>query len=108
MKKMVGSLVLLVTVGVVMAQTVPRLASQPTRAQAATPSTDRMSLASEAPVYLAQSAQCSQRVGPFATQDTAWARWRQAQGGGYAVSGGVFPCYDASSTRGYCFNVFVC
>ena len=54
-------------------------------------------------LHLAQ--QCSQRVGPFATQDTAWQRWREAQGRGYAVSNGVVPCYDQGA-RGYCFNVF--
>lgn len=49
--------------------------------------------------------QCWRRIGPFATQDTAWARWRQAQGMGYSVSNGVVPCWD-SGARGYCFNVF--
>jgi len=48
---------------------------------------------------------CSRRVGPFATQDTAWQRWRQARGQGYSLSNGIFPCYD-QGTRGYCFNVF--
>ena len=56
---------------------------------------------------LAQAGQCSRRIGPFVTQDTAWARWRQARGSGYAVSNGIYPCYE-SNTRGYCFNVFVC
>ena len=54
-------------------------------------------------LHLAQ--QCWQRVGPFATQTTAWQRWREAQARGYAVSNGVVPCYD-QGTRGYCFNVF--
>src|SRR5438105_3146465 len=54
-------------------------------------------------LHLAQ--QCWKRVGPFATQTTAWQRWREAQGEGYAVSNGVVPCYD-QGTRGYCFNVF--
>src|SRR5262245_31971104 len=49
--------------------------------------------------------QCWQRMGPFATQDTAWARWRQAQGLGLSVSNGVVPCWDGGA-RGYCFNVF--
>ena len=57
-------------------------------------------------LQLAQYRQCSQRVGPFATQTTAWQRWREARSQGYAVSNGVVPCYDASGTRGYCFNVF--
>jgi hypothetical protein len=47
---------------------------------------------------------CSERVGPFVTQDTAWARLHEAESQGYGVSG-VFPCYDGD-TRGYCFNVF--
>ena len=55
---------------------------------------------------LAQLAQCTRRLGPFVTQDTAWSYWRQAQGGGYAVSNGVFPCHE-NWTRGYCFNVFL-
>jgi hypothetical protein len=49
--------------------------------------------------------ECSERVGPFATQGTAWDNQRQAQAQGYGVSG-VFPCYDGSGYRGYCFNVF--
>lgn len=49
--------------------------------------------------------QCSQRIGPFATQTTAWQRWREAQARGYAVSNGVVPCYGQGA-RGYCFNVF--
>jgi len=48
---------------------------------------------------------CSRRIGPFATQDTAWQRWRQARGQGYSLSNGIFPCYD-QGTRGYCFNMF--
>jgi hypothetical protein len=50
---------------------------------------------------------CSRRVGPFATQDTAWQRWRQARSQRYSLSNGIFPCYDQSGTRGYCFNVFL-
>jgi hypothetical protein len=58
------------------------------------------------PLVLAQ--QCAQRVGPFATQDTAWQRFNQARSQGYSVSNGVVPCWDGSGTRGYCFNVFTC
>lgn len=54
---------------------------------------------------LAQQGECSQRIGPFATQDTAWRRQQNAKREGYNVSG-VFPCYDSYGTRGYCFNVF--
>jgi hypothetical protein len=57
-------------------------------------------------IHLHLAQQCSQRIGPFATQGTAWQRWREAQGKGYAVSNGVVSCYDQSGTRGYCFNVF--
>lgn len=56
-------------------------------------------------LQLAQYRQCSQRVGPFATQTTAWQRWREAQGQGYAVSNGVVPCYEGN-TRGYCFFAY--
>lgn len=54
---------------------------------------------------IAQNNQCSQRIGPFVTQTTAWQRWRQVKNQGYGVSSGVFPCYSHGS-RGYCFNVF--
>ena len=50
---------------------------------------------------------CSRRIGPFATQDTAWQRWRQGRAQGYSLSNGIFPCYDQYGTRGYCFNVFL-
>ncbi len=56
-----------------------------------------------APLRLAQR-QCSQRMGPYVTQSTAWQRLREAQRRGYGVSG-VFPCYGTGG-RGYCFNVF--
>ena len=49
---------------------------------------------------------CSRQVGPFATQDTAWQRWRQARAQGYPLSNGIFPCNDRG-TRGYCFNAFL-
>jgi hypothetical protein len=49
--------------------------------------------------------ECTQRVGPFATQQTAWNRWNQAKSQGYNVSSGVFPCWE-NGGRGYCFNVF--
>ena len=58
-----------------------------------------------AQVQLAQG--CARRVGPFATQDTAWQRWRQGRAQGYSLSNGIFPCYDQYGTRGYCFNVFL-
>ncbi len=57
-------------------------------------------------LYLAQYRECSQRAGPYATQSTAWQRWRDAESRGYPVSNGVVPCYEGS-TRGYCFFVFL-
>src|SRR5262245_17562982 len=68
-------------------------------------SDDQAPLLSQNQLRLAQT-QCWRRIGPFATQDTAWTRWRTAQGQGYSVSNGVVPCSDQSGTRGYCFNVF--
>ena len=59
------------------------------------------------PHHLRLAQQCSQRVGPFATQTTAWQRWREVQAQGYAVSNGVVPCYDQGA-RGYCFIVYSC
>lgn len=48
-----------------------------------------------------QARECSQRQGPFVTQNTAWQRWREARNRGYAVSNGVVPC-----NGGYCFFVY--
>jgi hypothetical protein len=56
-------------------------------------------------LQLAQYRECQQRVGPFATQSTAWQRWRDAQGQGYSVSNGVVPCFE-DGARGYCFFAF--
>ena len=47
-----------------------------------------------------------QQVGPFATQTTAWERYREHRDQGCEMSEGVFPCYVGDFTRGYCFNVF--
>src|SRR5262245_61134863 len=57
-------------------------------------------------VEVAQRRECSRKIEPYATQDTAWRRWREAQRGGYAVSNGIYICYDEYGTRGYCFNIF--
>lgn len=75
-------------------------------ARAAANPSSQVPLRAEGTLPLAQSfAQgCSRRIGPFATQETAWRRWREARGQGYSVSAGVFPCYDRG-TRGYCFNI---
>jgi hypothetical protein len=62
-------------------------------------------LADDLPLRFAQYRQCSQRAGPFATQTTAWQRWREARNRGLSVSNGVVPCYWGD-TRGYCFNIF--
>jgi hypothetical protein len=74
-------------------------------AQAAANSSDRVRLLPLNQFHLAQQRECSQRVGPFVTQDTAWQRLQEARSQGYGVSD-VFPCYDEYGTRGYCFNVF--
>ena len=56
--------------------------------------------------------QCSERLGPFATQRRAWevlhaARAEAARRGpGYAVSNGVTPCQLDHLTRGYCLHVY--
>jgi hypothetical protein len=52
--------------------------------------------------------QCNQHIGPFAKQDTAWSRWREARGQGQAVSVGIDTCYDASGAKGYCFSILSC
>jgi hypothetical protein len=57
------------------------------------------------PKLLQLAQQCSQQVGPFATQDSAWRTLHQARAQGYAVSQGLYICYPSGS-RGYCFNVF--
>jgi predicted phage tail protein len=62
-------------------------------------------VSNEVVVVIAGQRECSQRIGPFATQDTAFRRREEAQSLGYNASG-VFPCYDEFGTRGYCFNVF--
>ena len=69
-------------------------------------SNDQVQRLSRDPLHLVQQRQCSQRLGPYATQDTAWQRWREANSQGYAVSNGVVPCYDGYGTRGYCFFIF--
>jgi hypothetical protein len=73
---------------------------------AAANSSDRVQGLSPNPLHLAQQRQCSRRVGPVASQNTAWQKWREAKRQGYAVSNGVVPCTDQHGTRGYCFNVF--
>jgi hypothetical protein len=68
-------------------------------------SSDRVRLPSRNQLHLVTQRECWPRVGPFVTQNTAWQRLQEAKREGYGVSG-VFPCYDESGTRGYCFNVF--
>jgi hypothetical protein len=75
------------------------------RAEAEADSHDQARLPSPHPLQLVVQRECSQRAGPYATQDTAWQRWRAVRSQGYAVSNGVAPCYEAR-TRGYCFFVF--
>ena len=58
-------------------------------------------------IQLVQGGQCTRRIGPVATEDTAWARWRAARGQGYPVGfGGVFSCRSQSGRSGYCFDIF--
>jgi hypothetical protein len=68
-------------------------------------SSDQAPVLAQSRFQLVQYRECSQRVGPFATQSTAWQRWREARGRGFSVSNGVVPCYDGDS-RGYCFVAF--
>lgn len=77
----------------------------PATSVAATKMRDQFEPLPRKELRLVQQRECSQRVGPFATQDTAWQKLNQAKGQGYGVSG-VFPCYDGYGSRGYCFNVF--
>src|SRR5215470_5217440 len=72
-----------------------------------THSVDEVVLRSQGTVRLAQQ-QRDQRIGPFARQDTAWSRWREARDLGRTVSAGIDACYDASGTKGYCFDIFSC
>jgi hypothetical protein len=69
-----------------------------------TGSADQVPQRWQLPLDLAQG-QCWQRLGPFATHDTAWARWHQARNMGYPVSNGTYPCH-VGGARGYCFNVY--
>jgi hypothetical protein len=61
-------------------------------------------VSNEIAVVIVGQRECSQRIGPFVTQTTAYQRLDEAKRRGYSVSG-VFPCYE-DNTRGYCFNVF--
>lgn len=79
-------------------------ASSAAPAQAAGVARDAADVQSPYRLHTVQYRECSQRVGPFVTQSTAWQRLNDAKRYGYATSG-VFPCYDGGS-RGYCFNVF--
>jgi hypothetical protein len=76
-------------------------------ALAAPTSGDHLRPPSENQLRLAQPQGCLRRVGPFTTQDTAWQRWAEVRGQGYAVTRDVILCYDEVGTRGYCFHAFV-
>lgn len=81
-----------------------------TAAQAATATPPHSAPVGAAPLqtperHLVQHRECSRRIGPFATQDSAWRQVRQARRQGYSTSG-VFPCHGSGGGRGYCFNVF--
>lgn len=75
-------------------------------AYAATGALGGQALVHAAGVGLHKAGQCQQRVGPYATQTTAWQRWREARHQGYSISNGVTPCYDGYGGRGYCFFVY--
>jgi len=92
-RHLVGSLVLLAAT----LAPPPAIAQMPTLARA---------MPGNSPLQTVQYRECSRRAGPFATQDTAWRKWREARAQGYPVSNGVVPCYDQYNTRGYCFFVF--
>jgi hypothetical protein len=77
----------------------------PALSQTAARSSDQAQGLTQHELQLAQYRECQQRVGPFATQTTAWQRWRVARDRGYSVSNGVVPCYE-DGTRGYCFFAF--
>ena len=72
-----------------------------------THSVEEVQLHSRSTVRLDEQ-QCNQHIGPFAKQDTAWSRWREARGQGHAVSVGIDTCYDASGTKSYCFSILSC
>lgn len=80
------------------------LGSAPASSRIADPAIDAPHAPAPARLRPLQS-ECSERLGPFATQESAWANLRQAESQGAGVSG-VFPCYDGAGYRGYCFNVF--
>ncbi len=68
-------------------------------------SSDQVRLLSRNQSHFIQLRECSRRIGPFATQDRAWAEWRRYRSDGYSVSQGVVPCYSEYG-RGYCFFVY--
>ena len=78
----------------------------PPAAQSQVSRFDQGQLSGPSTLHVAAPRRCSRQVGPFATQDTAWQRWRQARAQGYPLSNGIFPCNDRG-TRGYCFNAFL-
>ena len=85
--------------------TIPLLPT-PTLSKTATNSTNQVRPPLQDQLHLAQRRQCPKQAGPFATQTTAWQRWREAKSQGYAVSNGVVTCFDQNGTRGYCFKIF--
>jgi hypothetical protein len=93
-----------IVVSVFLASTM-QLMSTPARSQATNDSIVRAQSPVQNQFYLARYRECSQRVGPFATQTRAWHKWRVARNSGYAVSDGVVPCHEGW-TRGYCFFAF--
>jgi hypothetical protein len=85
---------------------VTTLTSMPALSQTPVQPGDRSQVLAQGRFQPVQYRECSQQVGPYATQSTAWQRWREARSRGFSVSNGVTPCY-AGSARGYCFYAYV-
>jgi len=85
---------------------VTTLTPMPALSQTPVHASDRAQVLVQSRFVPVQHRECSQQVGPYATQSTAWQRWREAQSRGFSVSNGVTPCY-AGSARGYCFYAYV-
>jgi hypothetical protein len=82
------------------------LTPMPALSQSPVHASDRAQVLAQSRFQPVQYRECSQQVGPYATQSTAWQRWREARSRGFSVSKGVTPCY-AGSARGYCFYAYV-
>jgi len=82
------------------------LTPMPALSQTPVHTSDREQVLAQSRFQPVQYRECSQQAGPYATQSTAWQRWREARSRGFSVSNSVTPCY-AGSARGYCFYAYV-